>query len=283
MFKEIIDYFTSIGVNPSATVSIIVTSTIFCLGFIINWIVAGLSKWRKRKNYRKNLKIIINNFLKSCEKQYLAFDEFPLQPGFLDGYNYTIKLAPNFSLRYLTNLDINVFIENFSSLLKKSRAEEISNIMEDIEKIRSNKELLEQQITFTYSNYVTHLGIYNENIDNIRKLQDDIVLKYHNGQISPILYEYILAITNVFKDWQDNGAAYFIKSTLTEIVNPIFGISKQSPPNEFSRDFIDYAIKCRAAAENIENLEQLLRDTILDSKTVNRTVFENGTGILSRW
>lgn len=121
MFKSIIGYWESqLGIQRSVVVTLILTLSTFSLGFIINWTASYIIRGVKKRRYRKSLKVIIADFLQSCNRQSKEFENILTQKGYLHGENYIIPNKSNFGQNYLTGLDISVFIENFSANFKKT-------------------------------------------------------------------------------------------------------------------------------------------------------------------
>ena len=284
MLKKLIDYLVQdLGVQPNVAVTIILSLFTFTLGFIITWTAAGISKWVKRKNYKKSLKIVIKNFLKSCKKQHLLLETFSTHKGFLHGENYNISIKSNFGQNYLSTLDVKTFIENFSSIFKKTRAQEIADLFEIVETVKASKETFKEQIKVYYSSYDENLKKYNENLDGLRKLQDDLALEYNGKTIDAQLANYISTIVGTFTKWKEKGANINVHATNTEIVTPLFETALTLPPNLISRKIIDYCIQCRTSVENITNVEEYMKDEIKALKKVHEDSYNNGVTILNKW
>lgn len=284
MLKKLIEYLVQdLGVQPNVAVTIILSLFTFSLGFIITWTATAISKWVKRNNYKKSLKVIIKHFLKSCQKQYLLLEPFSSQKGFLHGENYNISIKSNFGQTYLSTLDIKTFIENFSSFFNKTRAEEISDFFEIVETVKTSKETAKEQIGTYYSNYDENLKKYNEGLDGLRKLQDDLALEYNGKTIDAQLANYISSIVATFTKWKHGGASTNIHVTNTEIVTHLFDTALSFPPNVISRKVIDHSIQCRAAVENISNVEGYMKDEIETLKNVHKDAYERGTTIFNKW
>src|SRR5205085_2526608 len=82
MLKDLIEYLVhDLGVQPNVAVTIILSLVTFSLGFVITWTAAAVSKWTKRKNYKKSLKIVIKNFLEACQKQQQLLEVFSTHKG----------------------------------------------------------------------------------------------------------------------------------------------------------------------------------------------------------
>lgn len=284
MLKKLIDYLVQdLGIQPNVAATIILSLFTFVSGFIITWIAAGFIKWVKRKNYKKSLKIIIRNFLESCKIQYVVLENFKEQKGFLHGENYHISIKSNFGQNYLSTLDIKTFIENFSSLFNKTRAEEISDLFELVETVKTSKDTFKEQFKAYYSNYEENLKKYNENLDGLRKLQDDLILEYNGKAIDTALYGYVSSIVSTFSKWKESGANTNIYVTNTEIVSPLFEKALVTPPNPISRRIIDYSIQCRTAVQNISNVEAYMKEEIETLKNVHKNSHEKGIAILNNW
>jgi hypothetical protein len=111
MLKELISYLENdLNVQPDVAVTIVLSLFTFSLGYLITWSAAAVARIIKRKNYKKSLKVIIRNFLDSCQKQYLLLEDHKDQRGFLQGENFVFTIKTNFGQNYLSTLDIKTFI-----------------------------------------------------------------------------------------------------------------------------------------------------------------------------
>jgi hypothetical protein len=201
----------------------------------------------------------------------------------LHGENYNISIKSNFGQNYLSTLDIKTFIENFSSFFSKTRAGEISDFFEIVETVKTQKETAKEQIKTYYSNYDENLKKYNEGLDGLRKLQDDLALEYNGKTIDAQLANYISTIVATFTKWKQGGGSTHIHVTNTEIVTPLFDTALSFPPNPISRKVIDYCIQCRVAVENITNVEGYMKDEIKTLKDIHKDAYERGTTIFNKW
>jgi hypothetical protein len=284
MLKKLIDYLVQdLEIQPNVAVTIILSLFTFSLGFLITWTAGGISRWVKRIKYKKSLKVVIKHFLESCQKQYTLLGDFSKQKGFLHGENYSISIKSNFGQNYLSTLDIKTFIEYFSSILKKERAQEISDLFEIVETVKTSKENFKDQLIIYYSSYNENLKKYNENIDNLSKLHDDLALAIYEKTIDVELEKYIHSIITTYSEWKKNGANFNINTTSTEIVSPLFETALALPPNAISRKIIDNCIQCRVAVENITNIERYLKDEINILKDVHENSYKKGMLILNNW
>lgn len=284
MLKKLIDYLVQdLDVQANVAVTIILSLFTFSLGFIITWTAAAISKCVKRWNYRKSLKIIVGNFLNSCQQQYLSLEKFVGQKGFSEGENIYFSIIANFGQNYLSTLDIKTFIENFSSFRMKNRAKEIADLFQIVENIKVSKETFKEQVKVYYTSYEKAHEKYNENLDGLRKLRDDLALEYNAKPINKQLADYISSIAAVFTNWTQNGANTSINATNTEIVLLLFNEAKANPPNAISRKVLDYCIQCRISVESISNCERYIKEEIDTLMVIHKDSFEKGTLILNKW
>jgi hypothetical protein len=284
MLNQLIQFFQKdSGADANTAFTVIVTLFTFSVGLFTAWVAKTLSKLRKRVLYKKSLKMIINDFLNSCQNQHLAFKIVSSQEGFSKGNDYNIPLLPNVSQNYLAKLDINIFIENFSSIFHKNRDSEISELFEAVEVIKINKELLKELVNFTYAKYETFLNKYNENIEAISILHDGLVLKYSGVEVSDEFALYVHKIFAVFNEWKKNGSNNKITSTYNELIKPILDIAKSSIPSQSSSDALIFCLRGELAFTNITNIENLLRTKLQESMEIHKDVYERGLLIMNNW
>ena len=284
MLKAIIDYIVNnLGTDRNVAVTIIFSLLTVIVAQLFTWIAGLISKRKKRRGYKKSLRVIIRDFLKSCEKQYKEFEKFSEQKGYFYGEDYVISIAANYSQNYFEKLDISVFIENFYSL-KKTRAEEISEFFELIEKVRVSKVYLRDTLAICYEGYTKNLDLYNTNVDSLRRLHDNLSIRFDGHPVDENFANYLDSIVVIFKNWVDTGAVLNMQSTLDNLINPLFEQAKSSRPrNLLAQEIIEYCLKCRFAAENMKRYEALLKKTISESMEVHKTAYSRGKIITSQW
>ena len=284
MLKYIINYLENeLGVNSAVAPNIVVTLTTFIFGFIITWTAGYISRLIKKYKYRNILKVIIRQYLERCKLQIKELDNFAQQEGFLYGDGYTVNITSNFSENYLSNLDVKVFVENFSSVFKRKRATQVAELFELIERIKYARELLNNMIIKVDDRYKEQSKIYNENITGIRKLQEDLPLKYNGKQVESEFEMYLKSIPATFKNWKEKGSSTKIVDTLNEIVNTIYNSSVNVKVNEVSREMIDFTLNCKQAVSNLKMGEEVLREQIIHTKVVFEKSYEKGIEILEAW
>ncbi|MEJ8841503.1 hypothetical protein WG954_03855 [Lacibacter sp. H375] len=284
MLKKIIDYLVQdLEVQPNVAVTIILSLLTFCLGFIITWTAAGVSKWIKRRNYKRSLRVVIHNFLESCRKQYLLLEPLTKQKGFLEGENYNVFVKSNFGQHYLSSIDIKTFIDNFSSFFSKRRPQEIADFFEIVETVRAVKDTSKEQITIYQSSYDENLKKYNENLNELRKLNDEFALEYSGKNVNPHLVSYISNFASTFIKWIEGGGNKSVQATNFEIVTPLIEIAKSFPHGPHSRKIIDHCVQCRAAFENIYNVDEYMKDEIGNLRKIHKNSYDRGIALVKKW
>jgi len=285
MLKSIIDYLVkNLGVNSDVAVSVILTLFTFFFAYIISLIGSITVKKIKRRNYKKSLKIIINDFLKTCKKQYEEYEKFDEQKGYLFGEDYNIAVASSYSQNYLVNLDLNIFIENFSSLFRKNRASEISQLFESVEQVRATKEFLKENQKLTYEGYSKNLDIYNEHLDKLRKYHDLLVDRYAATTIESESTVLVKKIWEVFKTWKDNGGDTNVNSTLNQIINPLYDSAMRSRfQNKIASIVVENCLPCRMAVVNMKKSEDVLKSSIRESSDIHKRAYLTGSEVTKNW
>jgi hypothetical protein len=236
MLKSIVDFLIKELHVPEANAgNIVVTLFTFFLGFLITWGASFSIKLYKKHNYRKILKVILRQYFDRCKIQNEELEKFSEEKGWLFGDGYKIIIASNFSQTYLSGLDIKVFIENFSSIFETGRAKQIALLFEVIENVKYGRELLNNITDVTFKNYQENNKIYNDNLDNLRMLHDDIPVKYDGKLIDVSLVSFLEGITQIFTQWACNSKSTLLNDTLEQIVNPIYDLGVKTKPSCYKR------------------------------------------------
>ncbi|MDP4265557.1 MAG: hypothetical protein Q8941_23740, partial [Bacteroidota bacterium] len=243
MLRRIIDYLVNdLGVNRDTAVTIVVSLLTFASGYLITGSIKLSTKWKKQLTYKKILRIIISDFLKLCKKQRDVFEAFSKESGFTHGNNFNISTVPNFSHNYLTSVDVNVFIENFSLFFSKKRATQISEFFELVETVKSSKAALRENINMAFSSYNSNLITYNQNLHSLERFKDSLWVEFNGKPLSDNFIKYLDTICNSFIEWGKNGKSTNIHNTYTQIIQPILENLRLLPPNHLSHQAISYCL-----------------------------------------
>ncbi len=284
MLKKLIDYLVNdLGVERDTAVTVILTLLTFACGYLITGIIKFIARWKKQTNYKRTLKIIIEDFLSLCEKQSKVFEQFSTEKGLIEGSNFNIKVVPNFNQNYLSGIDVSIFIENFSLFFNKGRARQISSFFEIVESVKYSKVALKETIGMALSSYQKSLVVYNQNLHNLERLKDSIPANLNGVQVDSALDPYINAIYDPFIQWTKNGKISHIKTTYTEIVRPTLENYRVLTPTPLSHEAITYCLLCDGAYIDISNAENLIKEQVAESAITYKKAFENGSRLAKDW
>jgi hypothetical protein len=284
MIKSIIDYIVNdLGVERDTAVTIVVSLVTFGSGYLVTGLIKAIHKWRKQISYRKILKIIIDDFLNLCEKQHRIFENYSKEKGFAEGSNVNISVVPNFSQNYLAEVDVSIFIENFSLFFSKKRGIQISEFFELVETIKSNKIDLRTNINMAIDSYNRNLITYNQNLHSLERFKDYLGVEYNDKSVDLSFVKYLNGIYHPFMDWHKKGKSTNLKDTNEQIIQPILANLRILMPDKISHEAITFCLLAEGAYVNIINAENLIKDIISESAILYKSTYEKGRLLVKNW
>ncbi len=281
--KRIVDYLVhELGVDVNTASTLIITLFVFGLGMLLTWVTKTIISQIKRSQYRKCYKLIIKSFVKSCKKQYIHYSEFPNQDGFLEGTHYSFTYITNYSLKYLRSLDVTVFTANFSSFWKCKNGRRISKLLETVESIQNHIDVQKEFVDKLMAKLEKHNLQYESNLDFLRQMHDDIIVKHAGVPLKLINDEnkLIAAIHNIYNGWGEGGKKILMRETHKELVMPLLALAKTMQPVPMVRPVIDHAHQCNMAYNNIVNIDRLLKKQIYKSSIAYKMAYKIGEILL---
>lgn len=276
---KIIDYFD----KHKIPVTVIVSLLIFFSGFFVNGFIKYIGKCVKKHNYRKTIIIIINQFNNRSRVQVDELDKVLSQKGYLFADGYDLKIASNFGLKYLSTTDVKEFMLNFTSLTARHRTIKIVNLFESIERVIQAKKMFDKIIESVHKSYQEQYKIYNDELTSLRKLQEDLPIKYKQLPEDIDFRNYLISIPRVFNGWIEGGCDSSIWSTYNILVKPWNEQAKAAPITEVSRLVIDHTLTCILAVENIQNAEKILKSQTLNAREMHAKASADGVVFVSQW
>jgi len=281
--KKIIDFLVSeYNVDRSTAATLIITIFIFISGILTTLLINYLINRVNRFYYRKSLKIIIADFLKSCKKQSKIHFESIAQKVAMDGKDFTVKIVPNPSHSYLSSIDISEFTRNFMSICNDKRPKVISKLFELVESVKISEGVLDKTLELASEKYSVHEITYYDNLDELRKINDELInqVMKADSENNPLL-DFIRNYLFVFRDWQDNGRDTRIKITFNQLVQPILQLARNTEQNLYSQSIFNYCLKCDISYINMEKLNKIITAKVRDVAHINRRAYRVGGKILS--
>jgi hypothetical protein len=280
--KKIINFLINeYGVDANTAATLTISIFIFLLGIIATLITNYIINQIKKNFYKRSLRLVIKNFFNSCKKQYKIHEESINQYAFMHGAEFTLKLVPNPSHTYLSSINVTEFITNFFSFFNKNRPRIITKLFEIVDLIRLANEIQKNTSEKINERYSAHEACYNENLDSLRKLNDEIINKLSTSNLTnDPSFPFMNVIFSVFKNWQDQAEPITIANTYNKIVLLLLNEGRKAEPNPYSQRLLDYCLKCDISYINMQKLDSLFRDNLRQLAQANKKAFKVGEIII---
>jgi hypothetical protein len=217
-----------LGADKNTAATIITTLTIFLLSQLLVGGVRIIKSYFERKKYRNSILFIIDDFAKSCQKQYKTVTKsIPTISSDTESNIIVNTIALN-SISYLNNLDLYNFTKKFKRIIPaKNYSKSVSilfSILSQIKVLNESENAIFEKFTIEYRKY---LDLYYEGISKLSAICVEFSVLYQNKKVVNREFEYIAKYIDIFQRWDENGQKKQYKFTYTLIVQEIDQLNKQ--------------------------------------------------------
>ncbi len=269
--KYLINYFIEFGVDINTAATAIITLLIFISGLIVTWISKTLLELKEKRTYRKCMILILEDFVKSCEKQNRVVNESLQYASLLNGNDFIIKYTPIGTLDYLSKIDFSIFLKNFEPILTTNRyVKAISKLFEIIAQIKIQNDSLRNTAEAYMKEYKIHEKSFYDNLVHLREIHDKLGIELNGKKVTKndetlFIQEYF----RIFSHFSKPNVNLDIRTSYENVICPILELNKNND-TEISFTISNYALKCDIAYKNIEKIESHLKIIFSDFTSFHR-------------
>ena len=277
--KNILKFFEGFGVDKNTAATIFTTIFIFSFGLFITWIGGQYKIRRLRKEYRKNLIYILKDFSASCLRNSNVVTKSLKNVGFVKGSEFNITYIPIGTLDYLSKLDLTDLFKNFKNPFfnrpfftrklplinrplcpKRNHLKAISKLISILYQIKVVNDQLPVNYKYFYDHYRVNEKKFYDNVDELRKFNDELATRYNGKPNPPEIYSYMKGYFDIFIKWVDDGGSTIIENEQNEIVRKVLEHNKKFLSHEFAFRTNNLALGASHAFDNIFKVDGLLVD-----------------------
>lgn len=225
--KIIIEYLNNLfNIDNETSATIVITLTVFILGFIITWFINVLRKYFNRRRTRKLFLDLLKEIARTTLRQSNNFFDFSKKLTIENQDIFELDKSPINHLDNISRLSINSFHEafftgpeNLCCRIIKQKA--FNKIWIHI----SALSYWEQQYPNDLKEFINKFNNYedkrNEELENWRKLSDELIFQVRQQGPTGRYLEYFTRYDEIVYGWQTAGQNTHYFTVQTDLIEPL--------------------------------------------------------------
>jgi len=230
-FIEFINSTFNIDNNTSAT--IVITLTVFLLGFIISWLKNSIKSLLKRNRIKKIFLDLLKEITETASKQSAFFKDF-YESLYIENEDkaFRLKRIPINHLENIQKLNINSVYEAFFSGIenifnKDTKRKAFNKCWLHINSLNYWEYRYPEEIQSFISKFNVYEEKRNDALEKWRVVSQEIFHQATKGEIPKELAEYISRYDKIVYDWQTNGMNTHYYIVQNELIYPLISLNRE--------------------------------------------------------
>jgi len=258
--KSFFKIFEQLGINHDTTASIFITIFVFGLGLIFTWISGRIKQKIERKNYKRNIIFLLQDFSEACSRQDLLVKKSLIKAGLANGNDFHIQGVAIGTLDYLNNIDLSDLYKNFQPSIfslksKKQFSKAISKLIATLYHVKTvNKEMPETKMLF-FNIYRENEKKFYSNVNELRKVNDEIASEYTGKEVPIDTLNYISGYFQILIKWFKNGSKTEPIFENEEIVEAVLAYNQKFISHEIAFRTNNIALEASHAFMNVKKID----------------------------
>lgn len=250
---NLIDFLkTTFNIDNNTSATLIVTLSVFILGFIITGLSKSLIAYRYRRNYRKLFKEMIKEIADGTKKQSINFKKLIETLSIEnDGYfklkKQNINLLNNFN-QIPFDTFYSAYFKGIENICKRKKLIAFNKTFGFTDSLSRNESQSITELNNCIINFNKYADKWNDSTENVRLSIENIRLTLDGKDVPSYIGEFFQAIDTIVFDWQKikNRNQYHV--AYSQLIRPMLNLYDKNEYND------------------IVKISKMLLDSLMDSE-----------------
>ena len=243
--------------------STIVTLSIFVLGIIVNIMTKYFAERKRLNNVKKFLKFGLTKLIVAAKDQIDNLNKTSSEIGNSKHYHFVLRDNVNFnnkSLDSISSLDLHKIIFRINT--KIDHSEILDVLLNTIDFVANHRKNYVTNFQLFYSKYIEYEKRWNEKVDELRKMFDQVIIRSSEGTVSELNKKLISIYSSFRKDAPNNDM-----DTKNELfVDKIIAVCKNYISDSTAINIGQLAVSCSNIFTYILEQRKIYSDQMLNEK-----------------
>jgi hypothetical protein len=194
------------GIDANTAATIIITVTIFVLGYVIAAINSSFSTYLKRRNYRRIFSDIMNSVVISIGKQADSLSKSATKVHIKNFDDYVVTTV---NITHLDNIDklefpdvYNGFLTGPENIFNNKKLKAFNKVFSHLSLIKDIESRLHSSMTEFNSILREHAKLWDESVDKLRQVIDATQTATNGTTLPAALVNYLQGVDTIILAWQ---------------------------------------------------------------------------------
>ena len=231
--KNFIEYINNLfGIDNQTSATIIITLSVFILGFLMTGLFNSIKTEIKRNSTRKFFKDLLREIARTADKQSRYFQDFSKILNIEHEGQFVLKSTP---INLLDNIQ-KLSLENISDachngirnpFTNKIRRKAFNKIWLHISSLAFWEERQVYELEKFINKFNEHENKRNEELENWRKISDQMMHPTNTQSIPAQAKPYYEEYDRIVYKWQTEGQITHYKKVQDELVDPLRELNRK--------------------------------------------------------
>lgn len=194
------------GIDGNTAATIVITLSIFILGYVVNGINNAVSVFIKRRNYRKIFSDVIETVASNIGLQSKMFHKSSENVNIMNPDDYVVKTITITHLDNVDKLDFkdiyNAHFSGIENIFNKKKLKAFNKVFGRLSLIKGIEGRLASQMSSFDERFHEHEQQWNEFIEKLRQLTDAITAATNGVNAPQAVANYLEGMDRIILRWQ---------------------------------------------------------------------------------
>ncbi len=246
--NTIIDSIKAIfQIDNNTAATLVISISVFILGYLITGIFKSLSSFNKRKNYRKIFKEMINEISSSSKEQSLNYFQFvnQLKTDYENDFQFKTK-----NIDFLSNFNkipfetfYNSYFNGYENICKSRKLKHFNKtfgLIDSLNKLENNSLKLISELIGNYEKYKNKWDI---SVENVRHMYEEMLLSNKGNRYPTFYLEILKEIDNIISSWQSLENRTHFNTAYTNLVKPLIVCIRKNDEKDITKSYVPFLNK----------------------------------------
>lgn len=219
---------TTFNIDNNTSATLIVTLSVFILGFMITGLAKSVITYRYRKNYRKIFKGMINEIAYCTKKQSINFNKL-IGTLRIDNEDYfrlkkqNINLLNNFNQIPFETF-YSAYFKGIENICKRKKLTAFNKAFGYTDSLSKNESQYISELNNCIINFNKNTDKWNNSVENVRLTVENIRLSIDGKDVPRYVAKFFQTMDTIIFDWQkiENRSQYYI--AYSKLITPMLNL-----------------------------------------------------------